>query len=97
MIEGLINKCYDASNTINPTTFIVRKRLCNYYRISLCIVSCSTLIWRVWRCEKVEKDKQRSTKHIHQITNVVSVHLCAVMGWINWLLLKHIYEENPLK
>ena len=51
MIEGLINKCYDASNTINPTTFIVRKRLCNHYRISLCIVSCSTLIWR---CEKVE-------------------------------------------
>jgi hypothetical protein len=86
MIEALINKYSDASNKINPTKFIVRKRLCNNYRISLWIVSYSTLLCFM-KSLKIRKGRKGQTtiyKSFISDTIFVGVHLhvCAVMGSI---------------
>ena len=86
MIGALINKYYDATNKIIPTKFIVRKRLCNYYRISLWIVSYSTLICFM-KSLKMRKGRKGQTTIYKSYTSdkiFVSVHLhvCAIMGSI---------------
>ena len=86
MIGALINKYSDASNKINPTKFIVRKRLYNYYRLSLCIVSYSTLICFM-KSLKIRKGRKGQTTINKSFTSdkiCVSVHLhvCALMGSI---------------
>ena len=90
MIGALINKYSDASNKINPTKFIVRKRLCNYYRIYLWIVSYSTLICFM-KSLKMRKGRKGQTTIYKSYTCTsdkicVSVHLhvCAIMGSIKW-------------
>ena len=86
MIGVLINKYSDASNKINSTKFIVRKRLCNYYRISLWIVSYSTLFcfMKNLKIRKVRKGQTTIYKSYTSDTIFVSVHrhVCAVMGSI---------------
>ena len=86
MIGALINKYSDASNEINPPQFIVRKRLCNYYRIFLWIVSYSTLICFM-KSLKIRKGRKGQTTIYKSYTSdklCVSVHLhvCAIMGSI---------------
>ena len=77
MIGALINKYSDASNEINPPQFIVRKRLCNYYRIFLWIVSYSTLICFM-KSLKIRKGRKGQTAIYKSYTSdaiFVSVHL----------------------
>ena len=72
-----MNKYSDASNKINPTQFIVRKRLCNYYRISVWIVSYSTLVCFMTSL-KIRKGRKGQTTIYTSYTSdkiVVSVHL----------------------
>jgi hypothetical protein len=88
MIGALINKYSDASNKINTIKFIVRKRLCNYYRISVWIVSYSTLICFM-KSLKIRKGRKGQTTIYKLFTSdkiFVSVHLhvCAIMGSIKW-------------
>jgi hypothetical protein len=76
MIEALINKYSDASNRINPTKFIVRKRLCNYYRTYLWVVSYSTLICFM-KSLKIRKGRKGQTTIYKSYTSdivFVSVH-----------------------
>jgi hypothetical protein len=105
MIGSLINKYFDASNRINPTKCIVRKRLCNYYRISLCIVSYSTLIC-VMKSLKIRKGRKGQTTIYKSYTSdticvSVQLHVCAVMGSIkrdNYVntYMKRISLKKPL-
>jgi hypothetical protein len=78
MIGALINKYSDASNRINTTKFIVRKRLCNYYRISLWIVSYSTLICFM-KSLKTRKGIYKSYTSDKTFASV-HLHVCAIMG-----------------
>jgi hypothetical protein len=101
MIGSLINKYYIASNRVSPTKFIVRKRLCNYYRISLWIVSYSTLICFM-KSLKIRKGRKGQTTIYKSYTSNtifvgVHLHVSAVMGQLNASYLNTYMKRISLK